>query len=92
MMRLLLLMMVPVLMATSAQAQAIPDSTLADAYRIGEYEGEGALRVPTWPVRGTVLVMSVFGLYAYLAMIYYDWTDQLEDEIAAPNADPSAAG
>ena len=26
-----------------------------DAYRIGEYEGEGALRVPTWPVRGTVL-------------------------------------
>lgn len=59
-----------------------------DAYRIGEYEGEGALRVPTWPVRGTVLVMSAFGLFAYLAMIYYDWTGQLEDETAAPDADP----
>ena len=57
-----------------------------DAYRIGEYEGEGALRVPTWPVRGTVLVMSVFGAFAYLSMIWYDWTDQLEEELAAPNA------
>jgi len=25
-----------------------------DAYRIGEYEGEGSLRVPTWPVRGMI--------------------------------------
>lgn len=55
-----------------------------DAYRIGEYEGEGALRVPTWPVRGTVLVMSVFGLFAYLSMIWFDWTGQLEQEEAAP--------
>lgn len=59
-----------------------------DGYRIGEYEGEGSLRVPTWPVRGTVLVMSVFGAYTYLAMIYYDWTGQLEDEYAAPGAMP----
>ncbi len=59
-----------------------------DAYRIGEYEGEGALRVPTWPVRGTVLVMSVFGVWAYAAMIWYDWTGQLEEEIAAPGALP----
>lgn len=55
-----------------------------DAYRIGEYEGEGALRVPTWPVRGTVLVMSVFGLWAYLSMIWFDWTGQLQHEEAAP--------
>jgi len=48
-----------------------------DAYRIGEYEGEGSLRVPTWPVRGTVLVISVFGAYAYLSMIWYDWTGRL---------------
>lgn len=60
-----------------------------DAYRIGEYEGEGALRVPTWPVRGVVLVTSVFGLFAYLSMIYYDWTGRLEDEQAAPGADLS---
>ncbi len=55
-----------------------------DAWRIGEYEGEGALRVPTWPVRGLVLVMSVFGTFAYLAMIYYDWTGKLVDEAEAP--------
>ena len=55
-----------------------------DAYRIGEYEGEGALRVPTWPVRGTVLVMSVFGLIAYASMIWFDWTGQLEAEEGAP--------
>ena len=55
-----------------------------DAWRIGEYEGEGALRVPTWPVRCLVLVMSVFGTFAYMAMIYYDWTDQLVVEAEAP--------
>ena len=55
-----------------------------DAYRIGEYEGEGALRVPTWPVRGTVLVMSFFGAWAYISMIVMDWKGQLIDELAAP--------
>jgi len=55
-----------------------------DAYRIGEYEGEGALRVATWPVRGAVLVTSAFGVFAYLSMIYHDWTGQLVDEEAAP--------
>ncbi|PCJ91219.1 MAG: hypothetical protein COA52_09245 [Hyphomicrobiales bacterium] len=60
-----------------------------DAYRIGEYEGEGSLRVPTWPVRGTVLVMSAFGVFAYISMIYYDWTGQLIDENEAPNALPN---
>ncbi|MEO0989928.1 MAG: TRAP transporter small permease [Pseudomonadota bacterium] len=59
-----------------------------DAYRIGEYEGEGALRVPTWPVRGTVLVISAFGAIAYLSMIWYDWTGQLVDEAEAPGALP----
>ncbi|MGI9366922.1 MAG: TRAP transporter small permease [Rhizobiaceae bacterium] len=57
-----------------------------DAWRIGEYEGEGALRVPTWPVRGLVLVMSVFGAFAYMAMIYYDWRGQLVDENEAPGS------
>ncbi len=55
-----------------------------DAYRIGEYEGEGALRVPTWPLRGLILVMSVFGVFAYLSMIYYDWSDKLSAESEAP--------
>lgn len=57
-----------------------------DAYRIGEYEGEGALRVPTWPVRGAVLVMSVFVSLAYLQMILLDWQGKLIDELEAPGA------
>jgi len=57
-----------------------------DAYRIGEYEGEGALRVPTWPLRGLILLMSVFGVVAYLSMIYYDWRGQLLAESEAPNS------
>ena len=55
-----------------------------DAYRIGEYEGEGSLRVPTWPVRGVVLVTAAFGFWAYLSMIWFDWTGQLMDEESAP--------
>ena len=58
--------------------------SFTDAYRIGEYEGEGALRVPTWPVRGTVLVMSFFGAWAYISMIVLDWRGQLIDENSAP--------
>lgn len=58
--------------------------SFADAYRIGEYEGEGALRVPTWPVRGTVLVMSFFGAWAYISMIILDWRGQLIEEAMAP--------
>ena len=59
-----------------------------DAYRIGEYEGEGALRVPTWPVRGTVLAMAVFGAWAYLSMIWLDWQGRLIDDLEAPGAMP----
>lgn len=58
----------------------------ADAYRIGEYEGEGALRVATWPVRGVVLVMSAFGAFAYVSMILFDWQDRLVDGLEAPGA------
>lgn len=57
-----------------------------DAYRIGEYEGEGSLRVPTWPVRGAIGVMSAFGAVAYGWMIWLDWTGQLVHESEAPGA------
>jgi len=57
-----------------------------EAYRIGEYEGEGALRVPIWPLRGLILVTSVFGIYAYVSMIYYDWSGKLVDENEAPGS------
>nr|PZN84359.1 MAG: hypothetical protein DIU57_08575 [Pseudomonadota bacterium] len=34
----------------------------------GAYEGEGALRVPTWPVRLSVLVGSVLATLAYILL------------------------
>lgn len=62
-----------------------------DAYRIGEYEGEGAFRVPVWPLRGIILVASAFGIFAYLSMIYFDWTNQLTSECEAPGCDRQAS-
>jgi len=44
------------------------------------------LRVPTWPVRGVVLVMSVFVALAYVQMIVLDWQGRLLNELAAPGA------
>jgi len=55
-----------------------------DAFRIGAYEGEGALRVPTWPVRFLIIATAIFSALAYLLMIWLDWTDQLEQELAYP--------
>lgn len=66
------------LIAYSAWPEAV------QAYRIGEYEGEGALRVPTWPVRFLVIVTSAFAAIAYISMIWLDWLDQLELEMAYP--------
>jgi TRAP-type C4-dicarboxylate transport system permease small subunit len=57
-----------------------------DAYRVGEYEGEGSLRVPTWPVRGAIAAMSAFAAFAYGYMIWLDWTGQLVQESEAPGA------
>ena len=38
----------------------------------GEYEGEGALRVPSWPARWTVLIGSGIAMMNYLVMAYID--------------------
>lgn len=56
------------------------------AYGIGEYEGEGALRVPTWPVRFLLIGTAFFTFIAYLSMIWLDWTDQLAAESYYPGA------
>lgn len=40
---------------------------LIDAWKIGEYEGEGALRVPTYPVRAIVFLMAI------LSAIVFAW-------------------
>ena len=38
----------------------------------GEYEGEGALRVPAWPTRFTILFGSAIASISYLLMAYLD--------------------
>ena len=38
----------------------------------GEYEGEGALRVPSWPARWTVIIGSGLAMVNYLVMAYID--------------------
>jgi TRAP-type C4-dicarboxylate transport system permease small subunit len=42
------------------------------SYVEGEYEGEGALRVPSWPARWTVLIGSGIAAMNYLVMAYID--------------------
>lgn len=50
-----------------------------DAFRIGEYEGEGALRIYTWPVRFLIVGTAIFAAVAYLAMTIADWRGTLDD-------------
>ena len=38
----------------------------------GEYEGEGALRVPAWPTRFTILFGSAVASVSYVIMAYLD--------------------
>ncbi|MDG2315456.1 MAG: TRAP transporter small permease [Gammaproteobacteria bacterium] len=49
-----------------------------EAFNVSEYEGEGALRVPTYPVRFLVIATSLYAAYVYLHMIFLDWTGQIE--------------
>ncbi len=42
------------------------------SYVEGEYEGEGALQVPSWPARWTVLFGSALAFINYLVLAYID--------------------
>ena len=55
------------------------------SYVDGEYESEGALRVPSWPARWTVLIGSGIAMMNYLVMIYIDVfkPELLDSEVAA---------
>lgn len=57
-----------------------------EALAVSEYEGEGALRVPTYPVRFLVFVTSLFAAYVYLHVILLDWTDRIESFIESADA------
>ena len=52
----------------------------AEAVAIGEYEGEGALRVPTYPVRLLIVLTSTFAAFVYLYLMVLDWTGRLDSE------------
>lgn len=41
---------------------------MLSAVAIGEYQGEGALRVPTWPVRIIIVAMSVMSALSYIGL------------------------
>ena len=56
-----------------------------DAYRIGEYEGEGSLRIYTWPIRLLIVVTAVFAAVAYLTMMVADWRGALSEDEALIN-------
>jgi TRAP-type C4-dicarboxylate transport system permease small subunit len=46
---------------------------MIDAWKIGEYEGEGALRFPTYPIRSIVVLMSVLAAVAYAILAWLDF-------------------
>lgn len=63
-----------------------------EALSIGEYEGEGALRVPTYPVRLLIVLTSAFAAFVYLYLIILDWAGRLNTEgTPIDNSHPSEA-
>jgi len=59
------------------------------SYVEGEFEGEGALRVPSWPARWTVLIGSAVAMINYLVLAYIDVFEPGNVE-ADPEADEPA--
>ena len=53
-----------------------------EALHLGEYEGEGSLRIYTWPIRFLIVGTSAFAAFAYLSMMVADWRGQLGDDEA----------
>ena len=49
-----------------------------EALAVSEYEGEGALRVPTYPVRFLVVATSIFAAWVYAHLLYGDWTGRID--------------
>lgn len=56
-----------------------------DAYRLGEYEGEGSIRIYTWPIRILIMITAVFAAFGYLTMIVADWRGNLSEDEALLN-------
>jgi len=59
----------------------------------GEFEGEGALRVPSWPARWTVLAGSGLAVINYLVMAYIDvFRPELLDSKVSEDSQPGRSG
>ena len=59
-----------------------------DSWVTGEFEGEGALHVPSWPTRFMILIGSALAVINYLVMAYLDVfrDDVFDPAIDAPNS------
>jgi len=56
------------------------------AFAKGEYEGEGALKVPTWPTRFIIIFGSIFCFINYLVLAIVDIFNINDDESWGNNA------
>ena len=59
---------------------ALPEAF--DAFRLGEYEGEGAMRIYTWPIRFLIVATAAFSALAYISMTIADWRGELDESNA----------
>jgi len=55
-----------------------------EALSVSEYEGEGALRVPTYPVRFLVVATSIFAAYVYIHLMFLDWMGYIDSDRQEP--------
>lgn len=56
-----------------------------NSVRLGEYEGEGALRIYTWPIRFLIVASSLFAAFAYLVLLFEDWRGNVGPDGAYPS-------
>ncbi|PJE37055.1 hypothetical protein CVM52_08855 [Pseudooceanicola lipolyticus] len=69
------------LFAAIAYASFSPALT---AVRLGEYEGEGAMRIYTWPVRFLLVGTSAFAALAYISVLIADLRAQFSASRPVP--------
>ncbi|TDE34031.1 TRAP transporter small permease [Antarcticimicrobium sediminis] len=60
------------------------------AIRLGEYEGEGAMRIYTWPVRILLVVSCAFAAVAYVSALIADLTGKHGETPSAPKPAPKS--
>ncbi len=84
--RLLAWLMGAALFAAIAYA-SLPSALTA--VRLGEYEGEGAMRIYTWPVRFLMVATCAFAALAYVSVLIEDLRGR-SDKSALPAARPGA--